>query len=751
MTYTNTDIDAAFANGVYLVAGSNQANHVMSISNFKVTHSVWNKYTGSGFVTTAVEHADDSVVITGKAAAYTSEKIDVKEGTKISFDVEFETIGTNLIQTGFALTDKADTYYYSGTSNSVAVELVSLGDSKMTAGHAYAVGGGRTSGNDSTEITTNRNDIVGTTYTIAFEKQASGWIMTATDNAGHTKEMTYTNTDIDAAFANGVYLVVGSNQANHVMSVSNLKVEQKLADATAVASTDVNKMHMASPVVMTASLSNSLVDKASWTYYEGGQSFANKIGNPYTNDKFDYFGLPYADKDIRTIGWSDLQLFEVHETDDIRHDNQLNSGETTGNLYGYMTLQNAGYDYAAFVKVNTATQKLEFFTPAGLSAEITEEEMVLSKMPGGNNGFEIFWDETSGLYWLVTTEDTDSTSDSKETRVAIYYGTNAYDWRSAGVVAELSGDARVSAVVEGQQLVITAINDDVVQYTVPNFRELVGFSGLGDWSQIKIRGTSSGYSVVEDDDLITLSNFGAATCNQKVDVAEGTQISFKVKGTTLVAGQVFAVGLIDTYGSFPGRINDSTYFTGNGVVASIATFSNNNGAVIRYASVETAKYNIDTTNIAKETGNSIPNTIAMTDNEITFTFTKRSQTISGVAYSWTIEWVEANGNTTGSYNLKASDVPDNLFDNGAYIFAGCRTGGACVYEISDVTVTQPLVGDVNHDGEINILDIAAIDYGIRVPSSVASYEKHVYNVDEDENVTIDYKDVNAIREDVLAH
>ena len=96
-------------------------------------------------------------------------------------------------------------------------------------------------------------------------------------------------------------------------------------------------------------------------------------------------------------------------------------------------------------------------------------------------------------------------------------------------------------------------------------------------------------------------------------------------------------------------------------------------------------------------------------------------------------------------------MPDNLFDNGAYIFAGCRTGGACVYEISDVTVTQPLVGDVNHDGEINILDIAAIDYGIRVPSSVASYEKHVYNVDEDENVTIDYKDVNAIREDVLAH
>ena len=756
--------DSMFTNGAYLIVGSPGNGNTFKVSNFDVSESTWTKYDeASTYTGQAVENEVTSVTIKDKAAAYTTDKIEVKEGTKISFDIEFTSISeTGNIQGGFALTDSENNYFFNDVGNALGVEMSSVSafeSGAMRGAYTYTKNAKRTTSYGATAIN-QRADILGRTYSVTFEKQLNdssySWIISITDDKGYAREIPIEDSTFeDSMFTNGAYLIVGSNAAGNTMKVSNYKVEQILIDEAVVATTDVNNRYMATPVIMTASISSSLIDADSWTYYDGGKSFANKFVNAYANTKLNYFGLPYTKHDIRTVGWSNLKLFEVYETDDIRHDNQLNSGDTTGNLYGYMTLQNVGYDYAAFVKINTNTQKIEFFTPAGLNEEITEEEMVLSKMPGGNNGFEIFWDETSGLYWLVTTEDTDSTSDSTETRVAIYYGTNAYDWRSAGVVAELSGDARVSAVVEGEQLVITAINDDVVQYTVPNFRELVGFSGLGDWSQIKVRGTSGSYSIMENKNLIQLSNFGAATCNQKVDVAEGTQISFKVKVTTPITNQVFAVGLIDTYGSFPGRIDDTTYYEGNGMVASMATTRNDKcGAAIRYASVNTAKSHVDINGFNQEQGQSaaIPTTIDMTGNEITFTFTKRSQTINNVAYSWTIEWVEAKGNTTGSWNLKASDVPDNLFDNGAYIFAGCRIGGgAGVYEISDLTITQPVVGDVNHDGEINILDIAAIDYGIGVPASVASYEKHVYNVDKDENVEINYKDVNAIRADVLAH
>lgn len=115
--------------------------------------------------------------------------------------------------------------------------------------------------------------------------------------------------------------------------------------------------------------------------------------------------------------------------------------------------------------------------------------------------FHILYDEPSRLYWLLSSQSTDSMTrpellgperyglpDNERHRLALHYSTNCVDWQMAGLVAvgESPKEARhyASMAVDGDDLVVLSRSGDkraksahdtnlITFHRVVDFRELV--------------------------------------------------------------------------------------------------------------------------------------------------------------------------------------------------------------------------------------------------------------------------------------
>ncbi|MDH7570776.1 MAG: exo-alpha-sialidase, partial [Armatimonadota bacterium] len=121
--------------------------------------------------------------------------------------------------------------------------------------------------------------------------------------------------------------------------------------------------------------------------------------------------------------------------------------------------------------------------------------------PGGHLKFHILWDEPSRLFWLVSSQATDSMTrpdrlpatrynlpNNERHRLALHFSRNCIDWCFAGMVAvgKSPKEARnyASMVVDGDDLHILSRSGDaraksahdgnlITFHTVQRFRELV--------------------------------------------------------------------------------------------------------------------------------------------------------------------------------------------------------------------------------------------------------------------------------------
>jgi len=255
------------------------------------------------------------------------------------------------------------------------------------------------------------------------------------------------------------------------------------------------------PVLMRGDVEKDLCERENWT-------FASEL--PFREavevDQLDYFGVPFFSMEpkkgievapgrgMAPIGWLETNVVQFRDSDHYWYDPQ---GKT---FHLWMRAHTGGTGYAAIAKVveqepgaGEMTTKLEK-VPSG-------KRILYVPCPGGQMKFHILYDEKSRLFWLLSSQATDSMTKAEELpsdryglpnnerhRLQLHFSKNCIDWCFAGLVdkGDSPGESRhyASMVIDGEDLHILSRSGDeeaknahdtnfISFHTVEDFRELV--------------------------------------------------------------------------------------------------------------------------------------------------------------------------------------------------------------------------------------------------------------------------------------
>lgn len=251
------------------------------------------------------------------------------------------------------------------------------------------------------------------------------------------------------------------------------------------------------PVLMRGSLDADLTKKENWT-------FASEL---YFHDAVDkelleYTGIPFfwttpstyveisPGRGCAEIGWLETNIVKFKDTNHYLYD--INT------IHLFMRAHTGGAGYCAMAKVvenndGTMTTMLET-VPSG-------KKIVYVPMPGGQMKFHILYDDKSKLFWLLSTQATDSMTRSEmlfeerynlpnneRRRLVLHFSKNCFDWCFAGIVS--IGDSEkmsrhyAAMDIDGEDLYIVSRSGDehakdahdtnfVSFHKIKNFRKLV--------------------------------------------------------------------------------------------------------------------------------------------------------------------------------------------------------------------------------------------------------------------------------------
>lgn len=251
------------------------------------------------------------------------------------------------------------------------------------------------------------------------------------------------------------------------------------------------------PVLMSARVTDDLTLAASWCFSEA-RAFRDLVPEPVgIGAPFFPVGAtaPNSDGDRRTmapIGWLETNVVQFNDPDHVWYDPTgrtfylwMRSHTGTSNL---ACIAKAQEDGAGKIKVGLAT------APSG-------KPMVYIPCPGGHMRFHIIRDEGSGLFWLLSSQPTDSMTrpdrlpadrynlpNNERHRLALYFSRNCVDWLMAGIVAIGQGPRQArhyaSMAIDGDDLVVLSRSGDeraksahdgniITFHRVEQFRSLV--------------------------------------------------------------------------------------------------------------------------------------------------------------------------------------------------------------------------------------------------------------------------------------
>ncbi len=256
------------------------------------------------------------------------------------------------------------------------------------------------------------------------------------------------------------------------------------------------------PVLMRASVQDDLTKRESWT-------FASEMccRDTVDLDKCKYFGMPFytslktvtnvlctepAKRHFPPPGWLETNVVQFTDPRHIWYDP---NGKT---FHLWMRAHTGGTNYAAILKVvenddgsmTTMTETL----PSG-------DELVYVPCPGGEMKFHILYDAESALFWMVSTQPTDSMirpecleqdrydlPNNERQRLVLYFSRNCVDWCFAGLVdcGETQGQARhyaSMAILKNDLIVLSRSGDKdalsahntnmITVHKVQGFRKLI--------------------------------------------------------------------------------------------------------------------------------------------------------------------------------------------------------------------------------------------------------------------------------------
>jgi hypothetical protein len=261
------------------------------------------------------------------------------------------------------------------------------------------------------------------------------------------------------------------------------------------------------PVLMRAREDADLTKLESWTF-ASELVFSDLIAGYKQNaPALEMFGVPffkqgYPDRapvattpkrrTMSPMGWLETNVVQITDPNHVWFDA---SGHT---FHLFMRAHTGGTGYAALAKVvenadGTMTTQLER-APSG-------QTMLFLPMPGGQMRFHVNYDEKTKLYWLLSSQATDSMTrpdrlpderydlpNNERHRLVIHFSKNMVDWCFAGVVAITPSPKQArhyaSMDIDENDLVILSRSGDeraksahdgnlITFHRVKNFRELV--------------------------------------------------------------------------------------------------------------------------------------------------------------------------------------------------------------------------------------------------------------------------------------
>jgi len=257
------------------------------------------------------------------------------------------------------------------------------------------------------------------------------------------------------------------------------------------------------PVLMRAKLTADLTRRESWTF-ASELSFHDTIPGIETDPSINYFGVPFYPsaypkgslpapaRNSAPIGWLETNVVQFRDPNHIWFDPQ---GKT---FHLWARAHTGGTGYAAIAKVvenadGSMTTSLEK-VPSGKTA-------LFVPCPGGQMRFHVLYDEQTRLFWLLSSQATDSMTradrlppdrfnlpNNERHRLQLHFSKNMVDWCFAGIVAmgatPMESRHYASMAIDGDNLCILSRSGDrraksahdgnlITFHTVRNFRSLV--------------------------------------------------------------------------------------------------------------------------------------------------------------------------------------------------------------------------------------------------------------------------------------
>jgi len=297
--------------------------------------------------------------------------------------------------------------------------------------------------------------------------QAQDLVVIRSDDAGETwgaparltEGEDWTQAPCNVHYANGcVYLVMNKRPYTH-KGIWPVSIE--------------------APVLMRGRLEDDLTRRVNWT-------FASELvfRDIVTPDQLEWFGVPFfksafdeavklsPGRRMSPIGWLETNVTQFVNPDHIWFDPE----QKTFHLWSRANTGGTGYGALAKV-VEQGDQPGTGPMKTLLETAPSGKNMLFVPMPGGQMKFHVLFDEKSELYWLLSSQATDSMThpdrlpsdryglpNNERHRLVLHFSRNMIDWVFAGLVTKSNSydEARhyASMAIDGDDLLILSRSGD---------------------------------------------------------------------------------------------------------------------------------------------------------------------------------------------------------------------------------------------------------------------------------------------------
>lgn len=240
------------------------------------------------------------------------------------------------------------------------------------------------------------------------------------------------------------------------------------------------------PVVMRAKVTDDLTLRENWT-------FSNRVRfkEIVDEDLLDLYGMPfyntvrhkelYDDGQplVAMMGWLESNIVRIKDPKHYWYDP---NGKT---FHIFMRVHTAGTGYCAMMKAVIEEKDGREVITVQPEVNPSGRKVLFLPMPGGQMRFHILWDEKTQLFWLLSSQATDSMTRlellSKERynipcderdRLQLSFSKNMVDWCFAGLVAKGNSEKQsrhyACMAIDGEDLVLVSRSGDENTHSAHN-------------------------------------------------------------------------------------------------------------------------------------------------------------------------------------------------------------------------------------------------------------------------------------------